>query len=100
MRLYCDWCIDQPIATDVTDQLNVNLELKSGESKIASIDVLSYFDSHFTGTGLSSSVTGCDAIYFYAYEDEDLTTPLDDSYVVMTPADEITPTTYAGTITP
>ena len=55
------------------------------------IDVKTATDSSFIGSGISESLFGCDAIYFYAYSDNTLTTLFSDSRVTLTTADTISP---------
>ena len=60
-------------------------------SNIKGLEINTVLDSVFTGTNLPASSNGCDAIYFYAFEDSLLMTPFSDSLITLTAADAISP---------
>jgi hypothetical protein len=61
----------------------------SGSSNIKAIDVNTATDSIFTGTGISDSSNGCDAIYFYAFQEILMSNSYSDASITLTPADSI-----------
>jgi hypothetical protein len=56
-----------------------------------SLGIKDLTDTMFTGSGYASSSNGCDAVYFYAFSDNSLTTGLSSSSLALTASDAITP---------
>lgn len=79
--------------------------LQSGTSNSNSVNIKDATDDAFVGAGEISddvliSSTGCDALYFYAFIDQDLTTAYSDVDISLSTADTIKPEDLVESITP
>lgn len=63
-----------------------------------SLAVKELTDNMFVGSGYSNSPTGCDAIYFFAFNDSGMTVSLMSNWLWMTPSGPVTP--GATSVTP
>ena len=88
--MYCDHCVGETITVEETD-VTIKMEQGSGTGNVITLDVKSVTDSNFNGTEISDSSNGCDAIYFYAFTDSELTISFSDPSVSLSAADAISP---------